>query len=221
VGQAKDQEKSQRQKLGMMRQMLKNAEMIPGWEDKAEVIREEIKEQLALSNLECGVSKEQQAAIFLQQLQWKEKEKKKFKEAMIYHQNKAETNTKEYQKRKMDIKTLYAELEILGWNQVISDDDGEGSVDSRDAAAYMAANASMVRRADRARETAEETRERRARFRRGPVPVVEISDDEEMGAPHMGLRAGLPVPAQEAQGAEPAPNQGAPGLIQQELAQEV
>ncbi len=200
----------------MMRQMLKNAEMIPGWEDKAEVIREEIKEQLALSNLECGVTKEQQAAIYLQQLEWKDKEKKQYKEAMIYHQNKADFNTKEYQKRRMEIRTLYAELETLGWNQVISDDDGEGSVDSRDAAAYMAANASMVRRANRARETAEETRERRARFRRGPVPVVEISDDEEMGAPHMGQRAGLPAPAQEVQGAEPAPNQGAPGLMQQE-----
>ena len=147
-----------------MRQMLKNAEMMPGWEDKADVIREEIKEQLILSNVECGVSKEQQAAIYLQQLQWKDKEKKQHKDAMIYHQKKADYNTKEYQKRKMEIRTLYSDLETLGWNQVVSEDDvEEGSVSSGDAAAYMAANANVVRRADRARETAEERRDRRAR----------------------------------------------------------
>eukprot|EP00972_Heterocapsa_arctica_P090777 13394753-Heterocapsa_arctica.AAC.1 len=43
-----EQEKpsTQRQKLGMLRQMLKNAEKMPGWEEKAEVIREELREQL-------------------------------------------------------------------------------------------------------------------------------------------------------------------------------
>eukprot|EP00972_Heterocapsa_arctica_P039044 5750355-Heterocapsa_arctica.AAC.1 len=62
---------------------------------------------------------------------------------MIYHQQKTEYNTKEYQKKKQEIRSLYAELENLGWNQVVSEDDVEegNSVSSDDAAAYMAANA--------------------------------------------------------------------------------
>eukprot|EP00972_Heterocapsa_arctica_P013761 2029995-Heterocapsa_arctica.AAC.1 len=61
--------------------MLKNAEQMPGWEAKAEVIREEIREQLVLSNVECGVTREQQGAIYLQQVQWLDKEKRDFKKA--------------------------------------------------------------------------------------------------------------------------------------------
>eukprot|EP00972_Heterocapsa_arctica_P093738 13827605-Heterocapsa_arctica.AAC.1 len=45
----------------------------------------------------------------------------------------------------------------------------------------MAANANVVRRADRARETPEEKRARRTRNRQGPTPVVNLlSDDDNM-----------------------------------------
>eukprot|EP00972_Heterocapsa_arctica_P067522 9965550-Heterocapsa_arctica.AAC.1 len=101
--------------------MLKHAEAMPGWEERAEDIRAEMKDQL---------------------VQWKDKEKKEFKKAMVYHQQKADFNTREYQKKKLEIRTIYTELEDLGWNQVVSDDGEDGeSVSSDDAAAYMAANA--------------------------------------------------------------------------------
>eukprot|EP00972_Heterocapsa_arctica_P060478 8921262-Heterocapsa_arctica.AAC.1 len=62
---------------------------------------------------------------------------------MPYHQQKTEYNTREYQKRKLEIRNLYAELEEVGWNQVLSDEDGEDqeSVSSGEAEIYMAAMA--------------------------------------------------------------------------------
>jgi hypothetical protein len=233
----KEKIKTQRQKLGMMRQMLKHAEQMPGWEDKADVIREEIKEQLVLSNAEQGITREQQGAIYLQQVQWKDKEKKDFKKAMIYHQQKTDYNTREYQKIKLEIRSLYAELEEVGWNQVVSDDEWEegDSVSSDDAAAYMAANANVVRRADRARETPEERRARRARNRQGPPAVVNLLSDDDMdveparqpqaaqapaGPPQAAAGAGqarqpqaAPAPAappQDAAGRQQAQQQGPP-----------
>eukprot|EP00972_Heterocapsa_arctica_P045940 6778954-Heterocapsa_arctica.AAC.1 len=60
-----------------MRQMLKNAEAMPGWEEKANEIRAEIKDLMVLSNAEQGISREQQGgSIILQQVQWKDKEKR-------------------------------------------------------------------------------------------------------------------------------------------------
>eukprot|EP00972_Heterocapsa_arctica_P083686 12332854-Heterocapsa_arctica.AAC.1 len=61
---------------------------------KTEVIRVEIKEQMILSNAEQGISREQQGSILLQQVQWKDKEKREFKKAMLYHQQKADYNTR-------------------------------------------------------------------------------------------------------------------------------
>eukprot|EP00972_Heterocapsa_arctica_P068373 10102637-Heterocapsa_arctica.AAC.1 len=90
---------------------------MPGWEDKADEIREDIKNQLILSNLEQGITKEQQGAIYLQQVQWKDKEKKELKKAMLYHQQKTDFNTREYHNKKLEIRSLYAELENIGWNQ--------------------------------------------------------------------------------------------------------
>eukprot|EP00972_Heterocapsa_arctica_P009289 1368165-Heterocapsa_arctica.AAC.1 len=97
--------------------MLKNAESIAGWEDKAEELRVEIKEQMRLSNVEQGISREAQGANLLQQVQWKDKEKKEFKKAMLYHQQKTDYNMREYQKKRMEIRSLYTELEDIGWNQ--------------------------------------------------------------------------------------------------------
>eukprot|EP00972_Heterocapsa_arctica_P002165 311072-Heterocapsa_arctica.AAC.1 len=90
---------------------------MPGWEDKAEEIRAEIKHQMFLSNVEQGISREQQRSILLQQVQWKDKEKRDFKKAMLYHQQKTDYNTREYQKKKLEIRNLYTELEEIGWNQ--------------------------------------------------------------------------------------------------------
>jgi thiol:disulfide interchange protein len=160
--------------------MLNNAEML-GRDDKAEVLREEIKEQLCLSNEECGITREEQSVICLQQVKWKDKEKKEFKESMIYHQQKTDHNAREYQKRRIEIKALYAELEDLGWNQMISEDDHEADYQSSDdGEAYMRANANAARRMDRERETPEERRARRARNIHGQPAVVDISDEDNM-----------------------------------------
>jgi hypothetical protein len=178
-GQDGDRVTTQRQRLGLMRQMLKNAETL-GHDDKAEVLREEIKEQLYLSNEECGITREEQSVICLQQVKWKNKEKKDFKKAMIYHQQKTDLNAREYQKRRIEIKALYAELEDLGWNQIISEDDHEDYQSSDDGEAYMRANANILRRVDRERETPEERRARRARNIHGQPAVVDISDEDNM-----------------------------------------
>jgi hypothetical protein len=170
---------SERQKLGKLRQMLKTAETMDGWEDKVLEIREEIKEQLILSNAEQGVTREQQGAIYLQQLQWHTKEKKGFRKAMLYHQDKTEYNAKEYQKQRLEIRNLYAELEEIGWNQVLSEDEleGEGSVDSDEASAYMAAN-NPSRRTTHARETPIQ-RSTRLNLRQGRMPaVVDLTGDD-------------------------------------------
>jgi hypothetical protein len=180
---------TQRQKLGMLRQMLKNAEKTPGWESKAMILKEEVREQLVLSNAEQGITREQQGAIYLQQLEWQAKEKKEFKKAMIYHQQKTDYNAKEYQKRRSEIRNLYAELEEIGWNQVLSEDevDDDGSVDSDDAPAYMAANANIMNRADRARETPVQ---RSIRLNLGPArmpAMVDLTEDD--GDMTMGVEA--------------------------------
>jgi hypothetical protein len=155
---------------------------MPGWEDKAEELRVEIKEQMRSSSVEQGISREQQGAILLQQVQWKDKEKKDFKQAMLYHQQKADYNTREYQKKRLEIRNLYTELEDIGWNQVVSDEDLEDgeSVNSDEAPDYMAAIANAERRADRARENPEDRRIRHNRNRARPVDVVNLLSDEDM-----------------------------------------
>jgi hypothetical protein len=206
---------TQRQKLGMLRQMLKSAEKMPGWEDKATVIREEIKEQLVLSNVEQGITREQQGAIYLQQLQWYAREKKEFKKAMIYHQQKTDYNAKEYQKRRLEIRNLYAELEEIGWNQVLSEEevDDDGSVDSDEAAAYMSANVNASRRADRARETPIQRSARLNLRQRGLPAVVDLTEDD--GDLTMGVEPGATPQAAQAA----APPQAA-GLFQAQQAQQ-
>ena len=113
---------------------------------------------------------------------------------------------------------------------MVSEDDVEdgNSVSSDDAAAYVAANASVARRADRARETPEEKRARRARNRQGPPAVVNLLSDDDMDvdparAPNVAQApAGPPNAAagvaqagqQQAAPAPAAPPQGAPGLLQ-------
>eukprot|EP00972_Heterocapsa_arctica_P048289 7121371-Heterocapsa_arctica.AAC.1 len=62
--------------------MLKAAEAIPGWEDKVEELRVEIKEQLKLSNQEQQITREAKGTALLQQVSWKTKEKAVFKSAM-------------------------------------------------------------------------------------------------------------------------------------------
>jgi hypothetical protein len=132
---------------------------------------------------------------------------------------------------KLEIRTIYTELEEIGWNQVVSDDGEDGdSVSSDDAEAYMAANANAARRADRARETPEEKRARRARNMQGPPAVVDlVSDDDDMGvqraqgparqpqAAAAGPQAARPAQA-EAAGAQAAaaarPAQAAAGGVQ-------
>jgi hypothetical protein len=159
--------------------MLKTAETMDGWEDKATVIREEIKEQLILSNAEQGVTREQQGALYLQQLQWHTKEKKGFKKAMLYHQDRTDHNAKEYQKQRLEIRNLYAELEEIGWNQVLSEEEleGEGSVDSDEASAYMSAN-NTTRRAIQARETPIQRSARLNLRQRGMPSVVDLTGDD-------------------------------------------
>jgi hypothetical protein len=205
---------TQRQKLGMLRQMLKSAEKMDGWEDKAMVIREEIKEQLVLSNAEQGVTREQQGAIYLQQLQWHAKEKKGFKKAMLYHQDKTDHNAREYQKQRLEIRNLYAELEEIGWNQVLSEEDleGDGSVDSDDATAYMSAN-NTTRRIIQARETPMQRSARLNLRQRGLPSVVDLTEDD--GDLTMGVEPGaMPQAAQAA-----APPQAA-GTFQAQQAQQ-
>eukprot|EP00972_Heterocapsa_arctica_P094317 13908416-Heterocapsa_arctica.AAC.1 len=97
--------------------MLKAAEAIPGWEDKVEELRMEIKEQLKLSNQEQMTTREAQGTALLLQVSWKTKEKAAFKSAMLHHQEKTDLNAKGYQKMKDDIRIAYAELEEIGWNQ--------------------------------------------------------------------------------------------------------
>eukprot|EP00972_Heterocapsa_arctica_P024633 3633151-Heterocapsa_arctica.AAC.1 len=80
---------------------------MPGWEDKAEEMRVEIKEQTRLSNAEQGISREQQGAIMLQQVQWKDRENKDLNKAMLYHQQKTDYNTREYHNKRMEIRNLY------------------------------------------------------------------------------------------------------------------
>eukprot|EP00972_Heterocapsa_arctica_P021815 3207278-Heterocapsa_arctica.AAC.1 len=59
---------------------------------------------------------------------------------MLYHQEKTDFNAKGYQKMRDDIPIACAELEEIGWNQVVSDQEGDGeSVNSEDAPGYMAA----------------------------------------------------------------------------------
>eukprot|EP00972_Heterocapsa_arctica_P028897 4250663-Heterocapsa_arctica.AAC.1 len=73
----------------------------------------------------------------------------------------------------------------------------------------MAANANVVRRADRARETPEERRARRARNRQGPVALVNLLSDDDMdvdparaanvaGAAQRGQQQTAPAPAAQA-----------------------
>eukprot|EP00972_Heterocapsa_arctica_P110088 16210181-Heterocapsa_arctica.AAC.1 len=66
-----------------------------------------------------------------------------------------------------DIRIAYAELEEIGWNQVVSDqEEGDGEpVNSEDAPGYMAAIANPERRNMRARETPEDRRIRHNRNR--------------------------------------------------------
>eukprot|EP00972_Heterocapsa_arctica_P100604 14834600-Heterocapsa_arctica.AAC.1 len=80
---------------------------------------------MVLSNAEQGITREQQGAILLQQVQWKDKENIYFKKAMLYHQQKTDYNTREYHKKRLEIMNLYTELEEVGWNQVVSDEDLE------------------------------------------------------------------------------------------------
>jgi hypothetical protein len=213
---------TQRQKLAMLRQMLKNAENMPGWEEKATVIREEIKEQLVLSNVEQGITREQQGAIYLQQLQWVAKEKKAFKKAMIYHQQKTDHNAKEYQKKRLEMRNLYEELEEIGWNQVLSEDevDDEGSMDSDEAAAYMSANANASRRGDRARETPIQRSARLNLRQRGLPAFVDLTEDD--GDMRMGVEPGfVQPPAQDPNMQQAAgPNQAQQAQQQQAQVQQ-
>eukprot|EP00972_Heterocapsa_arctica_P072424 10696409-Heterocapsa_arctica.AAC.1 len=128
---------------------------------------------MKLSNQEHNVTREAQGAILLQQVQWKTKEKTDFKQAMIYHQQRAGQNAKEYQKRREDIRNLYSELEEIGWNQVVSDEEvGDGeSANSEEAPDYMAAFANAERRNERARKNPEDRRIRHNRNRARPVDV--------------------------------------------------
>eukprot|EP00972_Heterocapsa_arctica_P081870 12065463-Heterocapsa_arctica.AAC.1 len=80
---------------------------------------------MVLSNAEQGISREQQISILLQQVQWKDKQHIYFEKAMLYHQQKTDYNTKEYHNKRLDIRNLYTELEDIGWNQVVSDEDLE------------------------------------------------------------------------------------------------
>eukprot|EP00972_Heterocapsa_arctica_P067493 9961614-Heterocapsa_arctica.AAC.1 len=36
---------------------------------------------------------------------------------MLYHQQKTDYNTREYQKKRLDIRNIYTELEEIGWNR--------------------------------------------------------------------------------------------------------
>ncbi len=75
-----------------------------------------------------------------------------------------------------------AELEEIGWNQVLSDEEmGDGeSASSEEAPDYMAAIANAERRNMRARENPEDRRIRHNRNR--PAVVVDLLSDEDMPA---------------------------------------
>eukprot|EP00972_Heterocapsa_arctica_P086865 12805867-Heterocapsa_arctica.AAC.1 len=73
---------------------------------------------------------------------------------MLYHQQKTDFNAKGYQNMREDIRNAYAELEDIGWNQVVSDEDvgGGESANSEEAPRYMAALANAERRNMRERD---------------------------------------------------------------------
>eukprot|EP00972_Heterocapsa_arctica_P036370 5353508-Heterocapsa_arctica.AAC.1 len=64
-----------------MRIAVKAFENIPGWEDKVEELKAEIKEQQKLSNQEQMITREAQGQTLLQQVSWKTKEKAEYKKA--------------------------------------------------------------------------------------------------------------------------------------------
>eukprot|EP00972_Heterocapsa_arctica_P069664 10294299-Heterocapsa_arctica.AAC.1 len=102
---------------------------------------------------------------------------------MIYHQQKTDLNASQYQKRRKEIRNLYQDLEEIGWNQVVSDEEhDEDSANSEEALDDMAAIANAERRGDRARENPEHRRARHNRNRARPVDVVNLLSDEDMPA---------------------------------------
>eukprot|EP00972_Heterocapsa_arctica_P015493 2280787-Heterocapsa_arctica.AAC.1 len=68
-----------------------------------------------------------------------------------------------------EIRAAYAELEEIGWTQLISDqEEGPDSENLEEAPGFIEAIANAERSHQRARETLAERRQRRAR--RGPIP---------------------------------------------------
>jgi hypothetical protein len=179
-GEKDESQNPERRKLGRMRQALKNAEAIDGWEDKIEDMKADIKEQLVLSNQEQGINKEEQAQILLKELQRKSKQLQKYKEAMDYHQSKGEENAKNHQTMDEDIEALYEELGVLGWNQVETETDGESEELDSDRPGYWEQR-QVAQRQKRAKESQAQVRARHVRNQRanrGDAEHYAISDEE-------------------------------------------
>eukprot|EP00972_Heterocapsa_arctica_P026107 3845742-Heterocapsa_arctica.AAC.1 len=88
---------------------------------------------------------------------------------MLYHQERTGFMVRNYQKMKEEIRAAYAELEEIGWTQMISDQkEGPDSEKLEEAPGFIEAIANAETRHQRARETSAERRQRRAR--RGPIP---------------------------------------------------
>eukprot|EP00972_Heterocapsa_arctica_P091042 13432902-Heterocapsa_arctica.AAC.1 len=117
-----------------MRIAAKAFENLEGYEDQLASLRIEIKEQLNKSNKEGQITRENQGTALLQQVTHKTKEKKVYKKGMLYHQERTDFMVKNYQKMKQEIRAAYAELEEIGWTQVISDqEEGPYSENSEEA----------------------------------------------------------------------------------------
>eukprot|EP00972_Heterocapsa_arctica_P086810 12796612-Heterocapsa_arctica.AAC.1 len=183
-----DTENPARKKLGKMRQALRNVAGIEGWEDRVEEIKAEIKDQLKLSNQEQGISKEEQGQILLKYLSRKTKQMEKFREAMEYYQETGDHNAKSYHSMREEIEETYEELEALGWNQIMTEEESEEEALVSDDPVYLAQQA-VAKRKERARESAAETKARHNKNKgRQNTEWLTISDEEMVEADPAILR---------------------------------
>jgi hypothetical protein len=174
-GENYDTENPEKEKLKKMRQALKIAEGIEGWEDKIEELKAEVKEQLILSNQEQGIERAEQAQILLTELKSKKAKLDKYKEDMDFHHKEGEKNARNHQTMDEDIGNLYEELEALGWNppDTESEEEEEPDIDSLE---YWEQPVKTQKKTG-SKETTSQSRARHAKNR--AALQYDISDEEQ------------------------------------------
>jgi hypothetical protein len=174
-GESYETESPEREKLKKMKQALKIAEGIDGWEDKVESLKADIKEQQNLSNQEQGIDRAEQTAILLTELKGKKTKCEQYKDAMDFHHKEAENNALNHQTMDVDIGNLYEELADLGWDP--SDTESEAEEDPEiDSLEYWEQTPKTQTKTG-SKETSSQARARHAKNR---VAVqYDISDEEQ------------------------------------------